>query len=66
MPEHYTKRTVSASVWCSKCGGVTQHLVQGGRRGACMQCLAELDAEHARRAPIAPAAEQFTLFRKPG
>jgi hypothetical protein len=39
MPEHYTKNTVSASVWCNKCGKHTPHLIQDGRRGPCEICL---------------------------
>jgi hypothetical protein len=67
MPEHYTKNTVSATFWCKPCGKPTEHLVQGGKRGACKVCLAKLDAEKAAREaePPRPAqAQQIGLFGK--
>lgn len=37
MPEHYTKNTLEATVWCNKCNRMTQHRVDGGRRGPCLE-----------------------------
>ena len=37
MPEHYTKNTLECTVWCNKCGRSTQHRVDGGRRGPCLE-----------------------------
>lgn len=37
MPEHYTKNTLECTAWCSKCGRFTQHRVDGGRRGPCLE-----------------------------
>jgi hypothetical protein len=66
MPHHFTKNTVSAVFWCKPCGRDTEHLVQGGRRGACKVCLAKLEREHEEReaaaAAVEPAAEQMGLF----
>lgn len=45
MPEHYTKNTVSATVWCNVCVRATEHRVDDGRRGPCMVCLGKLEAE---------------------
>lgn len=39
MPEHYTRNTVECTAWCNRCGGQTQHRVDGGRRGPCLQCM---------------------------
>jgi hypothetical protein len=39
MSEHYTKSTVSASVFCAKCGKFTQHRIDTGRRGPCEVCM---------------------------
>lgn len=36
MPEHYTKNTLECTVWCAKCQRMTQHRVDGGRRGPCI------------------------------
>lgn len=37
MPEHYTKNTLECTVWCKKCQRFTQHRVDGGRRGPCLE-----------------------------
>jgi hypothetical protein len=36
MPEHYTKNTLECTAYCAKCGRDTQHRVDGGRRGPCI------------------------------
>jgi len=41
MPEHYTRDTISCTVWCAKCGRMTEHRVDDRRRGPCMGCLAK-------------------------
>lgn len=38
MPEHYTKNTLECTAWCSTCQRMTQHRVDGGRRGPCLEC----------------------------
>ena len=48
-PEHYTRSTVSCTIWCNKCNKHTVHRVDGGRRGPCMVCLEKLNAEHDQR-----------------
>lgn len=57
-PEHYTKNTVEASIWCNKCGKHTMHRVDSGRRGPCKVCMANLEPA----APKKAAATQTTLF----
>jgi hypothetical protein len=46
MPEHYSRNTVEASVWCKKCGENTMHRVdqdaQQGRLGPCLKCIDKL------------------------
>jgi hypothetical protein len=64
MPEHYTKNTVSCTVWCNRCNKATEHRVDNGRRGPCMQCLKRLEAESASRKVKVPPAVQETLFNK--
>lgn len=36
MAEHYTKNTEECTAWCAKCQRHTQHRVDGGRRGPCI------------------------------
>lgn len=50
MTQHYTKLTVSASAWCGKCGKHTQHRIDNGRKGPCLDCIAKLEAQHQARA----------------
>ncbi len=46
MPEHYTRNTIEATVWCNRCNRDTQHRVDGGRRGPCLECLKKLEIEN--------------------
>jgi hypothetical protein len=60
MPEHFTRNTVSATFWCSKCGKATMHRVDDRRRGPCFVCM-----ERAPALPVTPQpapAEQVSLF----
>ena len=36
MPEHFTKNTLECTAWCPKCQRDTQHRVDAGRRGPCI------------------------------
>lgn len=56
MPEHFTKAVVEATFWCNKCFKNTPHMVQDGRRGACLICLAK------PLPPPPPADPQGSLF----
>jgi hypothetical protein len=62
MTEHFPKSTISATGWCRKCNRNTEHQVDDGRLGRC------LDPEHpapSSRAADAPKpAEQKGLFEK--
>lgn len=62
MSEHYTRSTVSASAWCGKCQKFTQHRVDAGRKGPCLECIERLKREAEARPPATPAAVQTTLF----
>jgi len=62
MPEHYTRNTVEAVVWCAKCHANTRHMVQGGRRGACIECYEKQKAEAENRPAAVPQPEQGRLF----
>jgi hypothetical protein len=58
MAEHYTKNTVSVTVWCSKCRKFTEHRVDAGQRGPCVPCM----AKPIEAAKPAPAETQGDLF----
>jgi ribosomal protein L44E len=45
MPEHYTRNTLEATCWCNKCGKDTQHRVDDGRRGPCLDCIKRREVE---------------------
>ncbi len=48
MAEHFTKNTLTATGWCAKCNRSTEHRVDDGRLGPC------LDKDHP--APPLPKA----------
>jgi hypothetical protein len=70
MPEHYTRNTLEVTAWCARCQRDTQHRVDGGRRGPCLECLARLDAagaqlskaQLARRKKAEKARQNPSLF----
>lgn len=51
MAEHYNKNTISASLWCRKCGKFTEHRIDTGLRGPCMICLAKLATAQPEKKP---------------
>jgi hypothetical protein len=44
MTEHFTRATVSSAFWCGKCQKRTQHRIDKGRKGPCLDCMARYDA----------------------
>lgn len=59
MTQHFTKNTVSASFFCGKCNRNTQHRIDGGRKGPCLECIERQDQAHDRTTEA-----QFTLCRQ--
>lgn len=49
MTQHFTRSTVSQSLWCKRCQKYTQHRIDGVRKGACLACVERLNVEHAQR-----------------
>lgn len=43
MTQHFTRNTVSAEFWCSKCSKFTQHRIDNGRKGPCLICIERLN-----------------------
>jgi hypothetical protein len=64
MPEHYTKNTRACRVWCNRCCRITRHRVDGGRRGPCLEHVAQLytQAQLARIEQEAKRKMQPSLF----
>ena len=62
MTEHFTRNTVSAAFYCSKCGKQTQHRIDDGRKGPCLDCIAKLEARHQAELLKPRPAEQGSLF----
>ena len=65
MTQHYSRHTVSASHYCSKCGKFTQHRIDhertgAGRKGPCLDCIKKLDEMHAAK----EIERQGSLFRE--
>ena len=42
MTQHFTRNTISAAFHCPKCGRVTQHRIDGRRKGPCLGCIDRL------------------------
>ena len=63
MPEHYTKLTVEASIWCNKCRKMTMWRIAGGKRSHCLECYVKIP-EHAVKAAVKPADPQMNLFNE--
>lgn len=45
-PEHYTKNTLEVTAYCNPCGKMTQHRVDDGRRGPCLECIKKREADN--------------------
>lgn len=62
MSEHYTRNTTEATAWCNKCNRMTQHRVDSGRRGPCLEHQTPVKA---KIPPFKPAKDkQGKLFEK--
>ena len=46
MPEHFPKNTLECTAYCKKCGGMSQHRVDGGRRGPCLPCIVRQERDN--------------------
>lgn len=62
MSEHFTKSTVSAEFYCSKCRRMTQHRIHGGRKGPCLECCERAEREHQERTKQPPQPKQLPLL----
>ena len=61
MTKHFTRNTVSAASWCSKCECHTQHRIDGVKLGPCLECIEKLEKQHLESKPEAPEAKQGKL-----
>lgn len=64
MTQHFTRNTVSAEFYCPKCKKMTQHRIDAGRKGPCLDCIQRLEDEHnkPKQAEFFPPPEQIKLF----
>lgn len=62
MSQHYTRNTISAECYCTKCGRATQHRIDDRRKGPCLECIARLDLP---KEPKTATVTQETLFAPP-
>lgn len=62
MAEHYTRNTESVTAWCNKCQRFTEHRVDNGRKGPCMEH--ETPVKPKPQTP--PAATSGDLFKREG
>jgi hypothetical protein len=64
--EHFSRSTVSQSLWCPKHRRYTMHRIDGVKGGPCEECLAELERQHKLNEAIRRArdlqAKQIDLF----
>jgi len=62
MSEHFPKSTLTATGWCLKCRRNTEHQVDDGRLGRCLDPAHPVRDAQGKPAPL--AAEQKELFEK--
>jgi hypothetical protein len=46
MGGHYTRNAFECTAWCNRCRRDTQHRVDGGRRGPCLECIKKRELEN--------------------
>lgn len=61
MTQHFTRSTISAAFYCSKCAKTTQHRIDDCRKGPCLECIARLEKLHAEKPALEPPA-QWEMF----
>ena len=65
MPEHYTKATSEASIWCNACRKMTMWRILVGKRAYCIPCH-DMRPPSRREKVLPPAPDrQMDLF-EPG
>lgn len=56
MPEHHTRNTLEVTAYCARCKTNTQHRVDGGRQGPC------IDPQHGDPLRTIPGDRQFRVI----
>jgi len=59
MPQHYTKNTVEATIWCNTCRRETPWRILGGKRAYCIPCHDQPTAAPAKKPGPAPQPGLF-------
>lgn len=60
MSEHYTRNTLECTAWCNRCNRFTQHRVDHGRKGPCLEHETAVKTSKGKR----PKDQQGDLFAK--
>jgi DNA-directed RNA polymerase subunit RPC12/RpoP len=60
MRHFFSKDTVEASIWCTKCGKETPHAIMGGRPAHCKVCQAKpLEPSKPQDSPVERSGDLF-------
>jgi hypothetical protein len=62
MSEHFSRNTVSASFYCGRCKKFTQHRIDSGRKGPCLDCIEKYDLRPVLSHAPEPEPQQSFLF----
>jgi hypothetical protein len=66
MPEHYTKNTVRAEIFCMKCRKLTPWRIADGRRQYCLLCYEVRSAPHNKADEPHGSNTTLSLFEERG
>jgi len=60
MTQHFTRNTVSAQFYCSKCNRMTAHRIDDRRKGPCLECIARLEESNTSKSSSRLATKKQT------
>jgi hypothetical protein len=64
MVEHFTRNTETATAWCAKCGRATEHRIDNGRTGPCIDPKHVPPRAKIPKLDISKEPEQKDLFEE--
>lgn len=66
MSEHYTRNTLQCTLWCNVCNRLTQHRVDGGRKGPCLEHGPKVNANGLSKSQARHREKTAKENRQPG